>query len=726
MAVQTTYPGVYIEEFAPGAPIQGVGTSTAAFVGVATRGTPNEPRRITSWDAFRRNFGEQPVPGFYLWYAVRGFYENGGQVCYVVRATNGRSDTWQLQNAAAANLFNVRTREVGATGTVLAIVAVDRLLQARAGQASAVAGNTLTIGVGEGANFEIGDVIAVAGAGERPYVTAITPNAAGDRLTTSVNVTNPGGFPRAVTVVGARVFRPATQATAVAGRNITVTAGTGLNFIPGDELTIAGTTARPIVSRVVPVVGGGPGDVITVDRDVLPVPAALPAALRLADTQPGARTVRVQLGANIIPRDLLVPGAMISLQVVGGGPAGSTTQILQSISVNTVPMGHAVASLMFREGMQIPLSMDPATAVIDVNAVEFTIRVTRGGATRDYLNLAADPTHPRYVVDYFQDDTRPIIVEPVEPTPPVQPPNNSPTQVSAITAGAAENLAGMLDIHFTTALDTLRRIDPINLVACPDRNTIGVQDAIRVLCEQTGDRFGVLASPPATTLDQIETFRNGLDSPRGYAALYYPWIQVPTAIGDTQIFVPPTGHACGIIARSDRMVGVHKAPANEPVNGAFAVQQPMSDVEQGLINMRGINAIRVFSEGGRLTLFGARTTATDTNWQYVNIRRLFLYLEESIEEGIRYAIFSPNNLALWQKLRRSINAFLRQAWRDGMLFGARERDAWYCRIDEDLNPFSEQQLGRLHIEIGVRPTFPAEFVIVRIGIWDGGSEIQEG
>jgi phage tail sheath protein FI len=212
---------------------------------------------------------------------------------------------------------------------------------------------------------------------------------------------------------------------------------------------------------------------------------------------------------------------------------------------------------------------------------------------------------------------------------------------------------------------------------------------------------------------------------RGYGALYYPWLRVRPAGRGIPVLVPPSGHVCGIIARSDQTRGVHKAPANEIVNGALGVERSMSDVEQGQVNLEGINVIRVFGGGARPTLWGARTTSRDTNWQYVNIRRLFLFLEESISEGIRWAVFEPNNLSLWQKLRRSITDFLTRAWRDGALFGETADDAFYVRIDEVLNPFSEQALGRLHIEIGVRPSYPAEFIIVRIGIWAGGSDITE-
>jgi phage tail sheath protein FI len=192
--------------------------------------------------------------------------------------------------------------------------------------------------------------------------------------------------------------------------------------------------------------------------------------------------------------------------------------------------------------------------------------------------------------------------------------------------------------------------------------------------------------------------------------------------------VPPAGHVCGIMARVDASRGVHKAPANEPVNGAVDLQPNgrLDDITQGQLNLAGINVIRVFQGGGRPILWGARTTATDRNWQYVNVRRLFLFLEESIQEGIRFAVFEPNNLALWEKLKRTISAFLLQQWRDGALFGATPEAAFFVRIDEVLNPFSEQALGRLHIEIGLRPTFPAEFIIVRIGISaTGESEIVE-
>jgi phage tail sheath protein FI len=164
------------------------------------------------------------------------------------------------------------------------------------------------------------------------------------------------------------------------------------------------------------------------------------------------------------------------------------------------------------------------------------------------------------------------------------------------------------------------------------------------------------------------------------------------------------------------------------LQGTLAVERVLGDVEQGLLNLSyGVNVIRSF-KGGPPTCWGARTTAVaaqNTNWQYVNIRRLFLFLEASISQGIRFAVFEPNNLELWGKLKRSIGAFLTKVWRDGALFGATAKDAFYVRIDDALNPPDQLSLGRLTIEVGVRPSYPAEFIVVRIGIWDGGTNITE-
>ena len=371
---------------------------------------------------------------------------------------------------------------------------------------------------------------------------------------------------------------------------------------------------------------------------------------------------------------------------------------------------------------------------------EFSVRVHRGAAVTPYDNLALDPAHPRYFATVINSSGGPVVVEPIEPPPPQLPPDNLPDAIgpTALAGGADEDLTTLADADYTDALDTLQRIDDVNIVSIPDATIAPhpdvVQQAMIAHCELMQDRFAVLDSLPglppfgAGTKPGVDTQRRGLDSTRGYAALYYPWLRVPPAGPGAPILVPPSGHVCGIIARVDLNRGVFKAPANEDVNGAVDIQPSgnTSNQEQGQLNLAGINVVRVFSGGGRPVLWGARTTATNLSWVYVNVRRLFLFLEESIQEGIGFAVFEPNNPALWQSLKRSITAFLMQQWRDGALFGNTPEEAFYVRIDEVLNPFSEQALGRLHIEIGARPAFPAEFIIVRIGISAGSAEVTEG
>ena len=155
------------------------------------------------------------------------------------------------------------------------------------------------------------------------------------------------------------------------------------------------------------------------------------------------------------------------------------------------------------------------------------------------------------------------------------------------------------------------------------------------------------------------------------------------------------------------------------------MSQLLTDADQGVVNLEGVNLIRILPGRGVPVVWGARTTAGDRNWQYINIRRLFIFLEQSIQEGLRPNVFLPNDLALWERVKRTVNEFLTRVWRDGALFGATAKQAFYVRVDEALNPPSTRKLGRLNIEIGVQPVYPAEFIVVRIGIWDGGSDVSE-
>ena len=316
---------------------------------------------------------------------------------------------------------------------------------------------------------------------------------------------------------------------------------------------------------------------------------------------------------------------------------------------------------------------------------------------------------------------------PLNPNPPV-----TPTALTQLSGAAADNPATLTSNDYIAALNKLEAVDDVNMICVPDRNAPldAVQGTVLEHCQKMHDRFAILDSQrdePPFGAGSVELHFNSVTTPRGFGALYYPWLRVMDFSGNDTLLVPPSGHVAGIFARIDGTRGVHKAPAGEEadVRGSLGVERVLSNEEQGQLNLLGVNVIRVFVPGGRPLVWGARTTATNRSWQYINVRRLFLFLEESIQEGIRWAVFEPNNQQLWKKLRRTITGFLARVRRDGALFGATDEEAFYIRIDEVLNPFDEQALGRLNIEIGIGPTYPAEFIIVRIGIWPGGSEVNE-
>jgi hypothetical protein len=648
MAVQVSYPGVYIDEFAPGAPIQGVSTNIAALVGIVGQGQLDTPTRVTSWEQFTRTFGAEPVPGFHLWYAARGFFQNGGKTCYIVRASNGDYDRLDLNDRDGNVAARVIARQPGISGISVAVVARTR-----------------------------------------------------------------------ISAADTELFQPTAQLAVQNARDIELSADQAWMFRPGDEITIAAGNERRRIVRV-------SGEVLRVAEPFGNVYAA-GDTVRLADAATGTRTVRI-FSNVVVPDGALVPGTTLTIAQGAAQWSGVVETVQAEFLYDAAAALTLTHRVTFRSGTTVALSLDPADAAT-VQSEEVAITVTAGAATT-YDFLAMDAAHPRYYVRTLNDEPGGLVrIERVEPPPAAVLPDNTLDAMAdtALAGGVVEDLTALNDNDFIAALETLRAVDEVSLIAIPDRRTAPVQAELIAHCEQMMDRFAVIDAEYDFANDQhtdVENQRQQCASTRGYAALYYPWLRIPPLGSGEPILVPPSGHVCGIIARSDAFKGVHKAPANEIVNGALGVERRLNKTDHGLLNLAGINVIEQ-SGVGRPLLMGARTTASDLNWLHVSTRRLFLYLEESIEDGIRWAIFEPNNLQLWQKLKRSIGDFLKTEWRNGALFGKTAEEAFYVRIDEALNPFSEQQLGRLHIEVGLRPTYPAEFIIVRIGIWPGGGEVNE-
>jgi len=385
-----------------------------------------------------------------------------------------------------------------------------------------------------------------------------------------------------------------------------------------------------------------------------------------------------------------------------------------------------------RAGEDIAVEVAPAGEGAPEDA--FTVRVRRGEQTENFENVSLSRARgARNVVETVNRESRLIRVEIAEAPGSLAERLPQPGQYRLATGARTLALAGMTADTFVgnapkrEGMGGLEAIDEITVVCAPDlmaahRAGQLSMDALKAVqlgllnhCEKMKDRFAILDAPPGMSPQEIKEWRAdaaGYDSK--YGALYYPWIKVANPLGNGELIsIPPSGHLAGIYARTDAERGVHKAPANEVVRGTVDLDARVTRGEQDILNPLGINCIRAFPARG-IRVWGARTLSSDPAWRYINVRRLFNFVEESIEEGTQWVVFEPNDAELWGRIRRDISAFLTRVWRDGALFGNNPDEAFYVKCDAELNPPEVRDVGQLIVEIGIAPVKPAEFVIFRI------------
>ena len=302
---------------------------------------------------------------------------------------------------------------------------------------------------------------------------------------------------------------------------------------------------------------------------------------------------------------------------------------------------------------------------------------------------------------------------------------------------AAANLPALKSTHFVgdvsdrSGLEGMEVADDVTMLVCPDimaafqsgsidRDGVkAVQLAMIAHSERLANRMAILDPLPGMSPQEVKKWRErdtNYDSK--FAALYYPWIKVDGPDGKP-IEVPPSGHVAGIWARNDRERGVHKAPANEVVRGALGPSAQVTKGEQDVLNPSGVNCIRSFTGRG-VRVWGARTQSSDPAWRYVSVRRLFNYVEASIERGTQWVVFEPNDADLWARVRRDVGAFLTGVWRDGALFGLTPAEAFFVKCDAENNPSDVRDRGQLIIDVGLAPVKPAEFVVFRFSQYTNG------
>lgn len=537
-------------------------------------------------------------------------------------------------------------------------------------------------------------------------VTALDEGAAGDQITAKVddaNVANTTAQKASAAIAANKA--PANQRTVG-----TASDADAANFRPGDVVLLAngGNSER--------------GTIASIAKDTVAHTTTFTMVANLTNDY-GGGTIRL---ADLIPGQ-----TRFRVAAVAGLETGSYIKITQNAVTE-----NAVIKLVDRINNFVTVSgplantytMDGGSAAVNIASQEFTLTITApGNPVEIFSNLSVDPRHSHYFGSQVSSASVSVALADFPTTTP--PTNNLPVAVAAtnLANGADENLGALQAAHYHAGIDALQKVDDVNLLCVPDAagshfqpaDTQDIQAYMIAHCEKMKDRFAILdcAEPQAAdiTFNAVTSQRQNLNSDNGYAALYFPWIGISNPFASGKIFVPPSGHCAGVYANSDSNFGVFRAPANEQITSALSLDVTLTDAEQGPLNEQGINIIRSFPNQG-IKIWGARTIAPPdvTAWRFVNVRRLLIFIEKTIQEGTRFAVFLPNNLQLWQQVKRLVTDFLHGQWAGGALFGDTPDQAFRVRVDETINPPEVTALGQLIVQVTVRPTTPAEFIIFQV------------
>jgi phage tail sheath protein FI len=426
--------------------------------------------------------------------------------------------------------------------------------------------------------------------------------------------------------------------------------------------------------------------------------------VRIPNTSPSGEPSQLAL-----PAADKVLGAPV--EVTSVEPDAPISVVITSAEVEPDHEGPNPFNLAVVEGGQTVETFEDLTVMPGDHNVE---KIVNGTSTKVKVKVNIDPKlDVSSMIDIMKPGTFPLEKAPAAPVP-----------VNGRRFAGSESSR--------TGINGLAIAEDVTMVIVPDLITAAtkadktvdlnmwkaVQTTLITHCELHGNRMALLDAPPGMNPQQIKEWRSDVamyDS--AFASLYYPWIKVenPTATNgaDAEVLIPPSGHIAGVWARVDETRGVWKAPANETIAGCLDVEYPVTKAEQSLLNPIGINCIRPFGTRG-IRIWGGRTLASDTDWRYLNVRRLFNMVETTILDGTQWAVFEPNDVKLWEGVKRTLTGFLTGLWRDGALFGTSADQAFFVKCDAETNPPQSIDEGKLVVEVGIAPVKPAEFVIFRI------------
>ena len=501
-----------------------------------------------------------------------------------------------------------------------------------------------------------------ANGGARAYIMRAVPGdaKAGSRTTGVLKLTaaNPGAWAEDLRVVVTPASKAKTQVLAVNGADLTLKNADGFN--PGDvvELFDGKTAAHATVKSVL-------DKVVTLDA---------PCTLDVADTKVGTakyiKTCEITLTARL----------------------GETVETFENLSLkpdalNNVCVKTAKSDLICVEVTAAKAPAAPAPKEKDKDGKEIPAPAPKAASIVPYELCGGSGSE---LVLTLQGGS-----------------NGSVLTVTPDAFLGKDDGPGK-----RTGLQAFQENGNVSIMAIPGVTAPEVQASLIAFCENKKSCFAILDVPmELKKTNDVANFRDMYDST--YAAMYHPWLEMYDAGAKRSAYFPPSGAMAGIYARTDIERGVHKAPANEVVRGCTGLSCAYNEGEQDILNPMGVNLIRAFTGRG-IRVWGARTISSNGLWKYLNVRRLFIYVEESIKANTNWVVFEPNSTTLWNRVTRTIEAFLATCWRDGALAGSTPDQAFFVECGPTTMTQDDIDNGRLICQIGIAPVKPAEFVIFRI------------
>jgi uncharacterized protein len=659
LAYQT--PGVYYERVDASAPgISTIRTDVAGFVGIARRGPLDTAVPVQSWRQFQAYFGGFTGAGF-LAYAVRAFFENGGQRCWVVRiASSGAATAETMLQARPSDphdVWRVAAFSLGVWGNNLDIALREtHRAQTRTEPQGSVPEYAAVASI---AGFGRGTHVRLSQDGAATVWKVVSDVDAGNRRLLWVHPRPEARLPYDSPLIGFNLQQPIliesveyTLLVRELGRLLRLYEG--LSLIP--EHPRYGPRVLPTL--VVPRDAGTP--------QVLPM---APEPVEISD--------RRNLEQPLTLLEPLVPPPEATWPLVGGADGLALLRVYDFI-------GEAVD---FRDSDEVKRLKQRGLRVLE--------------EVGEVAIVAMPDIHIQPRAAPESAPLPPCIPDPCLPSGPPPPATPRPPAVGDLPPIFSET-----EIH-------------------------QVQAALVEQCERRRDRIALLDPPFAAARNDalgvaaVRAWRSRFDSK--YAACYYPWLRVVDPLRSPAALtrdIPPSGHVAGQYAQTDIQIGIHKAPANAPLLWTQDVTVAIDDAVHGVLNPEGINVIRPLVGRG-IRIFGARTVSSDPDWRFVNVRRLLMMIEKAIDISIQWAVFEPNDVVTRAKLRLVLLSFLLALWQRGALMGNAAAEAFQVKCDEENNPSSERENGRLLAEVLVAPSKPFEFIVLRVGREDNAFEITE-